>query len=101
MAQKKKITEQHESDYCFMRRCADKMNLPWQSIVSNKTYVDIMQEARYSNMSVNEAVNFFREILSEKKDVVKKPQVKTPGQSMDISKRNKEFPTPPCDIDRN
>jgi hypothetical protein len=77
------------------------MNLPWQSIVSNKTYVDIMQEARYNNMSVNEAVNFFREILSEKKDVVKKPQVKTPGQSMDISKRNKEFPTPPCDIDRN
>jgi hypothetical protein len=60
-----------------------------------------MQEARYNNMSVNEAVNFFREILSEKKDVVKKPQVKTPGQSMDISKRNKEFPTPPCDIDRN
>lgn len=101
MAKKKnKISEQHESDYSFMRRCADRLNIPWQVIVSNQNFVDLMREARYSGMSVNETTNYFREVLSEKKDVEKKTKVKTPGQSMDISKRNKDFPTPPCDMDK-
>ena len=50
-------------------------------------------------MSVNEAVNYFREMISEKKDTAKKTKVRTPGQNMDISKRSKDFPTPPCDLD--
>ena len=99
MAQKKKLSEHYESDYSFMRRCADKMDLPWQAIVSNQVYVDLIREARYSNMSVNETVNYFREVISEKKDTEKKTKVRTPGQSMDISKRSKDFKTPPCDLD--
>lgn len=91
--------EHHESDYSFMRRCADRMDIPWQAIVSNQVYVDLMREARYSSMSVNEAVNYFREVISEKKDTAKKTKVRTPGQKMDISKRSKDFPTPPCDLD--
>jgi hypothetical protein len=91
--------EHHESDYSFMRRCADKMDIPWQAIVSNQVYVDLIREARYSGMSVGETAVYFREVISEKKDTVKKTKAKTPGQSMDISKRSKDFPTPPCDLD--
>jgi hypothetical protein len=100
MAQKKKLTEKHESDYQFARRCADRMSLPWQAIVSNQKYVDIIREARYTNMSVSETVAYFKEVISEKKDIEKKTKVKTPGQTMDISKRSKDFPTPPCEMDR-
>ena len=50
-------------------------------------------------MSVNETVNYFREVISEKKDTEKKTKVRTPGQDMDISKRSKDFKTPPCDLD--
>lgn len=50
-------------------------------------------------MSVKETVQYFREVVSEKKDTEKKTKVRTPGQEMDISKRNKKFPTPPCDLD--
>lgn len=99
MAHKKKLSETHESDYSFMRRCADRLNIPWQEIVSNQVYVDLMREARYTNMSVSEAVSYFKEVLSEKKDAAKKTKVRTPGQTMDISKRSKNFPTPPCDLD--
>lgn len=90
--------EHHESDYSFARRCADKMNIPWQVIVSNQVYVDLIREARYSGMSVNETVGYFRDVIAER-DVVKKTKVKTPGQTIDISKRSKHFPTPPCDLD--
>lgn len=100
MARKKKLTEKHESDYSFARRCADRMNLPWQAIVSNQNYVDIIREARYNNMSVSETVAYFKEVLSEKKDVDKKTKVRTPGQMMDISKRSRDFPTPPCEMDK-
>lgn len=95
----KKKNNINESDYSFMRRCADRMNIPWQEIVSNQVYVDLMREAMYSNMSVKEAVSYFKEMISEKKDTAKKTKVRTPGQNMDISKRNKDFPTPPCDLD--
>ena len=95
----KKKNNTNESDYSFMRRCADRMNIPWQEIVSNQVYVDLMREAMYSNMSVKETVLYFKEMISEKKDTVKKTKVRTPGQNMDISKRNKDFPTPPCDLD--
>jgi len=97
---KKKLSERNESDYSFMRRCADRMNLPWQAIVSNKNYVDLLREAKYNKLSVNETVLYFKEVLAEKKDVEKKTKVKTPGQMMDISKRSKDFPTPPCDMDK-
>ena len=50
-------------------------------------------------MSIKETAVYFREVISEKKDIVKKTKAKTPGQSMDISKRSKDFPTPPCDLD--
>lgn len=75
------------------------MNIPWQAIVSNQVYVDLIREARYSGMSVKETVQYFREMISEKKDTAKKTKVRTPGQNMDISKRSKDFPTPPCDLD--
>jgi hypothetical protein len=97
---KKRMNEQHESDYSYMRRCADRLGIPWQAIVSNQNYVDLMREARYTGMSVNEAAAYFKDVLAEKKDVEKKTKVKTPGQSMDISKRSKDFPTPPCDMDK-
>lgn len=97
---KKQLNEQSMSDYQFARFCADRMNLPWQAIVSNQKYVDIIREARYSNMSVSETVAYFKEVISEKKDIEKKTKVKTPGQTMDISKRSKDFPTPPCEMDR-
>jgi hypothetical protein len=100
MQRKRKISEHHESDYSFMRRCADRMNLPWQAIVSNQVYVDLIREARYSGMSISETVSYFKEMISEKKDIEKKTKVQTPGQSMDISKRSKEFPTPPCEMDK-
>jgi len=100
MSKKRNIhNEHHESDYSFSKRCADRMGIPWQAIVSNQVYVDLIREARYSGMSVNETVNYFREVISEKKDKEKKTKVRTPGQSMDISKRSKDFPTPPCDLD--
>lgn len=51
-------------------------------------------------MSVVETVNYFRDVIAERKDVDKKTKVKTPGQEMDISKRNKEYPTPPCEMDK-
>jgi len=97
---KKKLSERNESDYSFMRRCADRMNLPWQAIVSNQNYVDLLREAKYNKLSVNETVSYFKEVLAEKKDVEKKTKVKTPGQTTDISKRSKDFPTPPCDMDK-
>jgi len=94
------INEHHESDYSFMRRCAHKLNIPWQEIASNEVYVDLIREARYNGMSTAETINYFKEILSEKKDIFKKTIVKTPGQTMDISKRSKDFPTPPCEMDK-
>ena len=101
MSKKNNIHEEHhESDYSFMRRCADRMDIPWQAIVSNKNYVDLLREAKYNKLSVNETVSYFKEVLAEKKDVEKKTKVKTPGQMMDISKRSKDFPTPPCDMDK-
>lgn len=100
MPRKRKITEHHESDYSFMRRCADKMNIPWQGLVSNQVYVDLIREAMYNGMSVADTVNYFREVIAERKDVDKKTKVKTPGQEMDISKRSKEYPTPPCEMDK-
>lgn len=100
MSKKNNIHEEHhESDYSFMRRCADRMDIPWQAIVSNRVYVDLIREARYSGMSVKETAIYFREVISEKKDTAKKTKVLTPGQKMDISKRSKDFPTPPCDLD--
>ncbi len=33
-------------------------------------------------------------------DINKKTKVNTPGQSMDISKRNKKHKTPPCEMDK-
>lgn len=51
-------------------------------------------------MSVADTVNYFREVIAERKDVDKKTKVKTPGQGMDISKRSKEYPTPPCEMDK-
>jgi len=95
---KRKI--QNESDYTYARRCADKMNLPWQAIVSNQVYLDLIREAKYNRMSISEAVRYFNEMLIERKDVQKKTKVRTPGQSMDISKRSKDFPTPPCEMDK-
>ena len=83
-----------------MRRCADRMDIPWQAIVSNPVYVDLIREARYSGMSVKETTDYFREVISERKDVEKKTKVRTPGQAMDISKRSKDFPTPPCEMDK-
>ncbi len=100
MANKKKLSEHHESDYSFMRRCADKMDIPWQAIVSNRVYVDLIREARYSGMSVKETTDYFRDVISERKDTDKKTKVRTPGQTMDISKRSKDFPTPPCEMDK-
>ena len=94
------LNEQHESDYSFMRRCADKMDIPWQAIVSNRVYVDLIREARYSGMSVKETTDYFRDVISERKDTDKKTKVRTPGQTMDISKRSKDFPTPPCEMDK-
>ena len=75
------------------------MDIPWQAIVSKQVYVDLIREARYSGMSVKETAVYFREVISEKKDIVKKTKVKTPGQKMDISKRNRNYPTPPCEMD--
>lgn len=51
-------------------------------------------------MSIGEAVTYFKDILSEKKDVDKKTKVRTPGQTIDISKRSRDFPTPPCEMDK-
>lgn len=100
MKRRKNITEKNESEYSFMRRCADRMNLPWQAIVSNRNYVDLLREAMYNGMSIGEAVTYFKDILSEKKDVDKKTKVRTPGQTIDISKRSRDFPTPPCEMDK-
>ena len=83
-----------------MRRCADKMDIPWQAIVSNRVYVDLIREARYSGMSVKETTDYFRDVISERKDTDKKTKVRTPGQTIDISKRSKDFPTPPCEMDK-
>ena len=92
-------SDHHESDYSFMRRCSDILGIPWQELVSNQVYVDLLQEARYSNMSVRETAVFFQEVLYEKKDILKKTKVITPGQKMDISKRSRNYPTPPCEMD--
>jgi hypothetical protein len=82
-----------------MRRCSDILGIPWQELVSNQVYVDLLQEARYSNMSVRETAVFFQEVLYEKKDILKKTKVITPGQKMNISKRSRNYPTPPCEMD--
>lgn len=89
----------HESEYSFFRRCADRLGIPWQAIVSDEKHLDILREARDNGFSVKETAAYFREIVQEEKDVRKKTKVKTPGQNMDISKRSKQFPTPPCDLD--
>jgi hypothetical protein len=88
----------HESEYSFMRRVADRLDMPWQAIVSDEKSLAILREAMYAGMNVAETTRFFQEILEEK-DIRKKTKVKTPGQRMDISKRSKHFPTPPCDLD--
>ena len=60
----------------------------------------MIREARYSGMSVKETSEYFREVISERKDTDKKTKVRTPGQTIDISKRSKDFPTPPCEMDK-
>lgn len=39
-------------------------------------------------------------IPDELMDINKKTKANTPGQSMDISKRNKKYKTPPCEMDK-
>ena len=51
-------------------------------------------------MSVKETTDYFRDVISERKDTDKKTKVRTPGQTMNISKRSKDFPTPPCEMDK-
>lgn len=53
----------HESDYSFIRRVSDRLNIPWQVVASTEKYIDLIKEARYSGMTVKETVAYLRDTL--------------------------------------